>query len=198
MIWGSGTDTVIFLWGRTCPPLMYVSSFTMTSSPRTVVPSIRTHFPTEHLHPTMQLSSHEFDLMTASVKIVDLFTHTPSSMTTPGPMVTFGPIWQLGPILAVGSTRTLPTTPGPLYSWSEFFERKSFRYRHMPVRKSLGWPTSIQKPCSSKAYSWWSQTISGKTSFSIDVGRSWILLTTLGFRMYRPERTNCSYTKFRQ
>lgn len=77
IICGSGTDVAIFLCGNTCPPLIYVSSFTITSSPKTVTPSIRTHLPTEHFHPTIQLSSHEFERIVASRRIVDRFMHTP-------------------------------------------------------------------------------------------------------------------------
>lgn len=55
MICGSGTEVEMLLCGKTCPPLIYSSSFTITSSPRTVVPSILTHRPTTLLQPTMHL-----------------------------------------------------------------------------------------------------------------------------------------------
>jgi len=55
IICGSGTEVEMLLCGKTCPPLIYNSSFTITSSPNTVVPSIRTHRPTTLLHPTIQL-----------------------------------------------------------------------------------------------------------------------------------------------
>lgn len=42
--------------------------------------------------------------------------------------------------------RTLPTTPGPVYSCSGCFCLSDVRNKHIPVRKSLGWPMSIQKP----------------------------------------------------
>lgn len=94
------------------------------------------------------------------------------------------------------TTSTLPTMPGPEHSCSGCFCRSDCRKRHMPVRKSLGCPMSIQKPggrecisgsaqpqatppcglpaspCSSMAYSCPSLAMTGKTSFSMDVGRS--------------------------
>lgn len=42
MILGSGTDSLMDLWGRTLAPFRYSSSFTITSSPKTVTFSIRT------------------------------------------------------------------------------------------------------------------------------------------------------------
>uniref|UniRef100_A0A8C2W9Q2 Uncharacterized protein n=1 Tax=Cyclopterus lumpus TaxID=8103 RepID=A0A8C2W9Q2_CYCLU len=50
-----------------------------------------THWPTEELHPTMQLSSQECDRTRAPFITVQRFILTPSSTTTPAPMVTFGP-----------------------------------------------------------------------------------------------------------
>lgn len=44
------------------------------------------------------------------------------------------------------TTSTLPTMPGPEHSCSGCFCRNDCRKRHMPVRKSLGCPMSIQKP----------------------------------------------------
>ena len=41
---------------------------------------------------------------------------------------------------------TLPTMPGPVCSTTACFCLRDVRYRHIPVRKSLGWPTSIQNP----------------------------------------------------
>lgn len=95
------------------------------------------------------------------------------------------------------TTSTFPTMPGPECSLSGCFCLSDCRKRHMPVRKSLGWPMSIQKPverrnqvvclttdylpspyglaaspCSSMAYSCPSLAITGKISFSMDVGFS--------------------------
>ena len=44
------------------------------------------------------------------------------------------------------TTSTFPTMPGPEYSLSGCFCLSDCRKRHMPVRKSLGCPMSIQKP----------------------------------------------------
>lgn len=63
IICGSGTEVEILLCGKTCPPLIYNSSFTITSSPNTVVPSIRTHRPTTLLHPTIHLCLNNFELL---------------------------------------------------------------------------------------------------------------------------------------
>lgn len=41
---------------------------------------------------------------------------------------------------------TLPTMEGPWCSFSGWLCLRELRYKHIPVRKSLGWPTSIQKP----------------------------------------------------
>lgn len=49
---------------------------------------------------------------------------------------------------------------------------QSSQESYEPEMKSLGWPTSIQKPWRSKAWSCWSAAIAGKISFSIEVGRS--------------------------
>lgn len=81
IICGSGTEDAIFLCGNTCPPLMYISSFTITSSPKTVVPSILTQRPTQERHPTIQFSSHECDRILASRKIVVRFIQTPVDNT---------------------------------------------------------------------------------------------------------------------
>lgn len=62
-----------------------------------------THWPTEELQPTMQLSSQECDRTRAPFSTVQRFILTPSSTTTPAPMVTFGPMVQFSPICAVGS-----------------------------------------------------------------------------------------------
>uniref|UniRef100_A0A668UEB5 Uncharacterized protein n=1 Tax=Oreochromis aureus TaxID=47969 RepID=A0A668UEB5_OREAU len=62
-----------------------------------------THWPTDELHPTMQLSSHECDRTLDPFSTVHRFILTPSSTTTPAPMVTFGPMVQFSPICAVGS-----------------------------------------------------------------------------------------------
>ena len=64
-----------------------------------------THWPTEELHPTMQLSSQECDRTRAPFSTVQRFILTPSSTTTPAPMVTLGPMVQFSPICAVGSCR---------------------------------------------------------------------------------------------
>lgn len=48
------------------------------------------------------------------------------------------------------TTSTLPTMPGPEHSCSGCFCRRDCRKRHMPVRKSLGCPISIQKPVGRK------------------------------------------------
>lgn len=132
MIRGSGTESLMDLWGRTLAPFRYSSSFTITSSPSTVTFSMRTwrnrvvkkknsqeshnlwgtclwglltHWPTEELQPTMQLSSQECDRTRAPFSTVQRFILTPSSTTTPAPMVTFGPMVQFSPICAVGSYR---------------------------------------------------------------------------------------------
>lgn len=78
IICGSGTDVAIFLCGNTCPPLMYISSLTMTSSPNTVVPSILTQRPTQERQPTIQFSNQECDRILASRKIVVRFMQTPA------------------------------------------------------------------------------------------------------------------------
>lgn len=44
------------------------------------------------------------------------------------------------------TTRTFPRKPGPVRSLSGACCRTDWRNMHMPVRKSLGWPMSIQKP----------------------------------------------------
>uniref|UniRef100_A0AAQ5Y7V9 Uncharacterized protein n=1 Tax=Amphiprion ocellaris TaxID=80972 RepID=A0AAQ5Y7V9_AMPOC len=64
-----------------------------------------THWPTEELHPTMQLSSQECDRTLDPFSTVHRFILTPSSTTTPAPMVTLGPMVQFSPICAVGSCR---------------------------------------------------------------------------------------------
>uniref|UniRef100_A0AAG5CZY0 Uncharacterized protein n=1 Tax=Anopheles atroparvus TaxID=41427 RepID=A0AAG5CZY0_ANOAO len=135
----------------------------------------------------MQLSSHECDLTMASFRMVHRLMQTPSSMTTFGPIVTFGPIRHPAPIFAVGSTNTLPTNPaGPLYSRSGCRCRTDDRYRHMPVRKSRGCPMSIQNPFNSNAYSSFSVDITGKISFSIEVGFSSMRERTDGLSTYMP------------
>lgn len=57
---------------------MYSSSLTMTSSPSTVVPSMRTHWPTVDRQPTMQLSSQAWLFTTAPARIVDRLMQTPN------------------------------------------------------------------------------------------------------------------------
>ena len=170
MTFGSVTDCDMTLWGNTLAPFRYSSSLTDTSSPRTVTFSIRTHWPTTQFQPTIHDSSHECDLMTALAKIVHFLMQTPSSITTLGPIVTLGPMRQCLPIVALRSTNTLPTMPFPWCSSWLFDCFNEFRYRDIPVRKSLGCPTSIQKPFSSKANKLWSEAIDGKTSVSIEVG----------------------------
>lgn len=44
------------------------------------------------------------------------------------------------------TTRTLPRKPGPVCRRSGARCRSDWRYMHIPVRKSFGWPMSIQKP----------------------------------------------------
>lgn len=68
MIAGSGTLSEMLLCGRTCPPLTNTSSFTITSSPSTVMFSQRTHRPTMQRHPIMHELSHECDLTIAPVE----------------------------------------------------------------------------------------------------------------------------------
>ena len=46
----------------------------------------------------------------------------------------------------VHTTKTFPIIPGPSYKHSGFFFLIEVRSKPIPVRKSLGWPTSIQKP----------------------------------------------------
>uniref|UniRef100_A0A3Q3MKN6 Uncharacterized protein n=1 Tax=Mastacembelus armatus TaxID=205130 RepID=A0A3Q3MKN6_9TELE len=57
-----------------------------------------THWPTDELQPTMQLSSQECERTRAPFSTVQRFILTPSSTTTPAPMVTFGPMVQFSPI----------------------------------------------------------------------------------------------------
>lgn len=64
-----------------------------------------THWPTEELQPTMQLSNQECDRTLEPFSTVHRFILTPSSTTTPAPMVTLGPMVQFCPICAVGSCR---------------------------------------------------------------------------------------------
>lgn len=71
----------------------------------TVYSPLLTHWPTEELHPTMQLSNQECDRTRAPFSTVQRFILTPSSTTTPAPMVTLGPMVQFSPIWAVGSCR---------------------------------------------------------------------------------------------
>ena len=52
------------------------------------------------------------------------------------------------------TTKTFPTTPGPWYSCWGAFCRKELRYKHIPVKKSFGCPTSIQKPTENNQQSW--------------------------------------------
>jgi len=40
----------------------------------------------------------------------------------------------------------VPFAPSPVYNKLEFFFFNEVRYMHIPVRKSLGCPTSIQNP----------------------------------------------------
>lgn len=149
--------------------------------PWTLTHVLLTHWPTDELQPTMQLSNQEWDRTLEPFSTVQRFIRTPSSTTTPAPMVTFGPMVQFFPICAVGScggesgtnsltsgsffisifyyrehqeaaltTRTLPRKPGPVCSLSGACCRSDWRYKHIPVRKSLGWPMSIQKPTNKK------------------------------------------------
>lgn len=67
------------------------------------VTPLLTHWPTEELHPTMQLSNQECDRTLDPFSTVQRFILTPSSTITPAPMVTFGPMVQFSPICAVGS-----------------------------------------------------------------------------------------------
>lgn len=54
------------------------------------------------------------------------------------------------------------------------------------MRKSLGCPTSIQKPSKSYECNCPSAQIAGKVSCSIEVGRNSMRLSTEGFRIYMP------------
>jgi hypothetical protein len=65
----------------------------------------------------------------------------------------------------------------------EFLRDSEERYRQVPERKSLGCPTSIQKPSRSKECRRPSLTMAGNVSCSMDVGRSSMRLSTLGLRM---------------
>lgn len=67
MMEGSGTLSEILLWGNTWPPFTKTSSFTITSSPRTVIPSRRTQRPTMHRQPMMQELNQEWDFTIAPV-----------------------------------------------------------------------------------------------------------------------------------
>lgn len=66
---------------------------------------VLTHWPTEELQPTMQLSNQEWQRTRDPLSTVQRFILTPSSTTTPAPMVTLGPMVQFIPIFAVGSCR---------------------------------------------------------------------------------------------
>lgn len=46
------------------------------------MPSILTHLPTEHLQPTIQLSSHELEQIVASRRIVLRFIQTPKKQSS--------------------------------------------------------------------------------------------------------------------
>lgn len=102
-------------------------------------------------------------------------TTTPAPIVTLGPMVQFSPICAVGSCRGAAegrrrgqersegaryqldrldrldarpglTTRTLPRKPGPVCRRSGERCRSDWRYMHIPVRKSLGWPMSIQKP----------------------------------------------------
>lgn len=74
---GSGTLSEMLLCGNTCPPLTKTSSFTITSSPSTVIPSSLTHRPTTHLQPIIQELSHECDFTIDPLSNVHLLMQTP-------------------------------------------------------------------------------------------------------------------------
>ena len=129
---GSTRLSLIALWGNIIPPLINNSSCTTTSSPRTVVFSMRTlknqekhidnsiqairkftHCPIQLRQPIIQLEIHEWLLMIESASIVQFFKQTPSWIWTRGPMTTFGPIRHRSPIFAVGSYTKLQLNFSP-------------------------------------------------------------------------------------
>ena len=76
------------------------------------------------------------------------------------------------------TTKTFPTIHGPFAKVGilEFFTgefRNESKYKHIPVKKSFGCPTSIQNPFSSIQNNCPSSAINGNTSFSILVGLTW-------------------------
>src|SRR3954447_11671763 len=165
------------------PPLTYTSSPIVTSSPNTDTFSNRAHLPTVLFQPTIVLLIQAWSLTLLFSSSTHRCRRTPSPMTTFGPIVTFGPMRQFLPILAEGSMSTLPPcTNGREAGVSSFEPRlvSDERYRHVPLRKSFGCPTSIQKPSRSKECNWPSFTIAGKVSCSILVGRSSIRFSTEG------------------
>lgn len=70
----------------------------------------------------------------STVNAISQLDYLPSSITTSGPIVTLGPIRQPFPIFAVGSTKTLPTTPGPLYNIDGLRCFKEVKYKHIPKK----------------------------------------------------------------
>jgi hypothetical protein len=70
----------MLLCGKTWPPFTKISSLTMTSSPRTVMPSILTQRPTIHRHPIIQEFSHECDFIVAPFRTVHRFMQTPKKL----------------------------------------------------------------------------------------------------------------------
>lgn len=61
-------------------------------------------------------------------------------------------------------------------------------FDHAPVRKSFGWPISIQNPDSSNANNFSSFAITGNTSFSMEVGFTSIRFKIDGLKIYIPKR----------
>lgn len=110
----SDTFSLIALWGKTKIPFKKISSFTWTSSPNTVVPSILAHFPTVDFHPIIELSIQQWDLIKHPFKTTVFFNLTPSSITHPESIVTLGPIIALLETLASGLIKTFPKILGPV------------------------------------------------------------------------------------
>ena len=173
----------MLLCGRMLPPLTYTSSPMDTSSPSTLTFSRRAHLPMLLFQPTMVLLTHAWSLTLLLASSTQRCSRTPSPTTTFGPIVTLGPMRQFFPILALGSTSTLPPYTYFVPGGASFFDPflvSELRYRQVPLRKSLGWPTSIQNPSRSNECSSPSAQMAGKVSCSMLVGRSSMRRSTLG------------------
>lgn len=107
---GSVIEAEMDLWGKTAAPLTSSSSLILTSSPKTVVLSHRTHRPTVEFHPIIELFTQEWSLTRAPAITTHRCNLTPLPITQRGPMTTLGPTMAVGSMTAVGSTSTFPPT----------------------------------------------------------------------------------------